>query len=48
MTPQMKRLAFPLRAPRAQTLAWWPVHMVAAAVAGYHAALFHVLEGRPL
>lgn len=48
MTPYMKRLAFPLRAPRQMTLAWWPWHAVAAAVDGYHAAFFAVIERRPL
>jgi len=44
-----KRAAFPLRAPRAQTLAWWPVHVFAAAVNGYHEACLAVLapKGRP-
>ena len=36
MTPAQKRLLFPLRAPRAQTHAFWPFHMLAAAVDGYH------------
>lgn len=48
ITPHMKRLAFPLRAPRQMTLAWWPWHAVAAAVDGYHAAFFAVLDRRPL
>lgn len=43
MTPQLKRLAFPLRAPRCQTLAFWPWHVLAAAVDGYHQAFFAVL-----
>lgn len=38
-----KRAAFPLRAPRAQTLAWWPVHVFAAAVDGYFEAFFAVM-----
>lgn len=38
-----KRAAFPLRAPRAQTLAWWPLHVFAAAVDGYYEAFFAVL-----
>lgn len=46
MTPAMKRALFPLRAPRQLTLAWWPVHAFAAAVAGYHDALFAVLTPR--
>ena len=40
MTPQMKRLAFPLRGPRAFTLAWTPWHAFAVAVDGYHEAFF--------
>lgn len=40
MTPQMKRLAFPLCAPRAFTLAWTPWHAFAAAIDGYHEAFF--------
>lgn len=48
MTPKMKRLAFPLRAPRALTLCWWPWFVAAAAVDGYHKAFFAVLDGRPL
>ena len=43
MTPQAKRALFPLRAPRWQTLALWPVHVVAAAVDGYFEAFFAVL-----
>lgn len=46
MTPEIKRLLYPLRAPRTLTLAWWPVHAWAAAVAGYHEALFAVLSPR--
>lgn len=42
MTPQMQRLAFPLAAPRYQTLAFWPVFVFAAAVDGYFEALFAV------
>ena len=42
MTPQVKRLLFPLRAPRWQTLAWSPIHTVAAAVDGYYEAFFYV------
>lgn len=48
MSPNAKCLAFPLRAPRYQTLAFWPFHLVAAAVDGYHRAFFAVLDGRPL
>jgi len=40
MTPYLKRLAFPLIAPRQLTLAWFPLHVFAAAVAGYHQAFF--------
>ena len=43
MTPQIKRALFPLRAPRAQTLAWWPVTLLCAAVDGYYEAFFMVL-----
>jgi hypothetical protein len=43
MTPAQKRLAFPLRAPRWQTLAWSPWHIAAAAVDGYYEAFFAVL-----
>ena len=43
MTPAQKRLLFPLRAPRAQTHAFWPFHVLAAAVDGYHEAIFAVL-----
>lgn len=42
MTPAQKRLLFPLRGPRALTLAWSPVHLWCAAIAGYHEALFAV------
>lgn len=41
-----KRAAFPLRAPRYQTLAWWPVTIFAAAVDGYHAACMAVYYPR--
>jgi len=40
MTPQTKRLLFPLRGPRAITLAWWPVTVLTAAVDGYFEAFF--------
>lgn len=40
MTPAQKRAVFPLRAPRAITLAWWPVTVLAAAVDGYYQAFF--------
>lgn len=36
----VKRAAFPLRGPRYQTLAFWPLAVVAAAIEGYHAAFF--------
>ena len=32
MTPQQKRILFPLRAPRTLSLCWWPVTVVTAAV----------------
>jgi hypothetical protein len=41
-----KRAAFPLRGPRNLTLAWWPVHVFAAAVEGYHEACLAVLNPR--
>jgi len=41
-----KRAAFPLRAPRNLTLAWWPVHVFAAAVDGYFEAFFMALTPR--
>ncbi|MFZ2269070.1 MAG: hypothetical protein WAV95_15955 [Azonexus sp.] len=44
MTPTQKRLAFPRRAPRQITLAWWPVHVFSAAVEGYHWAFFACLQ----
>lgn len=49
MTPAQKRALFPLRAPRWQTQAFWPLHIVAAAVDGYHEAFFAALapRGRP-
>lgn len=43
MTPAQKRLAFPLRAPRTMTLAWWPVHVFAAVVDSYYETFFAVL-----
>jgi hypothetical protein len=43
-TLAIKRLLFPLRAPRWQTLGWWPTVMVTAAVNGYYEAYFAVLE----
>lgn len=46
MTPTQKRHLFPLRAPRTLTLAWWPVHVFAAAVDGYIEAFFACLTPR--
>lgn len=46
MTPAVKRQLFPLRGPRQQTLAFWPWHVLAAAVNGYHEAFFAVLTPR--
>lgn len=43
-----KRTMFPLAAPRYQTLAFWPLHAMAAAVDGYHAALLAVFNGSRL
>lgn len=43
MTPQEKRKLFPLRAPRWQTQAFWPISVVTAAVDGYYEAFFAVL-----
>ena len=43
MTPQFKRLLFPLRAPRWQALAWSPIHVAAVAVDAYYEAFFAVL-----
>ena len=43
MTPAQKRLAFPLSAPRWQTLAFLPIHVAAAAVDGYFQAIFQIL-----
>lgn len=43
MTAAQKRLAFPLCAPRYQTLAFWPVHVFCAAVGGYFEAFFMAL-----
>lgn len=43
MTPELKRLAFPLRGPRMLTLAWWPVTVLTAAVDGYFEAFFMVM-----
>lgn len=42
----IKRALFPLRAPRCQTLVFWPWHAVAAAIDGYHEAFFAVLTPR--
>lgn len=46
MTPQMKRLAFPLRGPRYQTQVYWPLQVLCAAVDGYFEAFFQVMERR--
>lgn len=43
MTPAIKRRLFPLRGPRLQTHALFPLHIVAAAVDGYFEAFFAVL-----
>lgn len=40
MTPQQKRLIFPLRAPRTLSLLWWPVTVISAAVDSYFEAFF--------
>ena len=49
MTPAQKRALFPLRAPRWQTQAFAPLHLLAVAVDAYHEAFFAVLapRGRP-
>lgn len=44
----IKRAAFPLAGPRYQTLAFWPMAVFAAAIEGYHAAFFAVLDGSRL
>lgn len=43
---QKAYLAATLRAPRTLTLAWWPVHVFAAAVDGYIEAFFAALTPR--
>lgn len=43
MTPELKRLLFPLSAPRWQTLAFFPATVMAAAVDGYFEAFFACL-----
>jgi len=43
MTPDVKRNLLPLRAPRWQTQAFWPISIVAAAIDGYYEAFFSVL-----
>ena len=43
MTPAQKRALFPLRAPRWQSQAWTPWHVLSAAVNGYHEAFFMVM-----
>jgi len=42
--PTLQRLAFPPRAPRQLTLAWWPEHVFAAPIDGYHWAFFASLN----
>lgn len=46
MTPEIKRALFPLRGPRNQTLAFWPMLVLCAAVDGYFEAFFQVVERR--
>lgn len=52
MTPELKRLLFPLRAPRWQSMLFHPVTVLAAAVDGYCEAFFMVLTppaaGKPI
>jgi hypothetical protein len=43
MTPAQKRALFPLRAPRWQTLAFLPIHVLSAAVGGYFEAFFAII-----
>jgi len=40
MTPAQKRALFPLCGPRLQTLTFWPVTVLTAAVDGYFEAFF--------
>lgn len=44
MTPAQKRALFPLRAPRWQTQAFWPWHVLSAAVDGYFEAILCVYD----
>lgn len=44
-TLSLQRALFPLAGPRYQTLAFWPLHVAAAAIDGYHAALLAVYFG---
>lgn len=44
MSPELKRLLFPLRGPRIQTQAFLPLAVLAAAVDGFHEAFFAVLN----
>lgn len=44
MDQALKRSLFPLRAPRALTLAWWPAHVFAASVEAYHTTFFAVIR----
>jgi len=49
MTPAQKRALFPLSAPRWQTIARSPVHLLSVAVDAYHTAFFMALtpKGHP-
>lgn len=46
MTPALKRLLFPLRAPRWQSMLFRPVDVFAAAVDGYFEAFFACFPDR--
>lgn len=46
LTLAAKRAAFPLAAPRYQTLSFWPVTIYTAAVDGYFEAFFAVMAPR--
>lgn len=43
LTLAAKRAAFPLAAPRYQSLSLWPVTIITAAVDGYFEAFFSVM-----
>lgn len=43
LTQAAKRAAFPLAAPRYQSMAFWPVAIMTAAVDGYYEAFFMCL-----